>query len=155
MTPFPSPSDILKRPKLELMLREKFTELGVHINIMHKTLSCDLCEYSCQNLTSLNMHIDKEHDTTDDNILKQKDNKTSASENNSSRKSEDVEGNFSCDECSFKSQLCYNYMAHANFFHTDEQRLKCDKCDYQTQNNEEFILHLRNVHKKEITSVDE
>ena len=28
MTPFPSPSDILKRPKLELMLREKFTELG-------------------------------------------------------------------------------------------------------------------------------
>ena len=46
-------------------------------------------------------------------------------------------------------------MAHANFFHTDEQRLKCDKCDYQTQNNEEFILHLRNVHKKEITSVDE
>ena len=26
--PFPSPSDILKRPKLELMLREKFTELG-------------------------------------------------------------------------------------------------------------------------------
>ena len=28
MTPFPSRSDILKRPKLELMLREKFTELG-------------------------------------------------------------------------------------------------------------------------------
>ena len=26
--PFPSPNDILKRPKLELMLREKFTELG-------------------------------------------------------------------------------------------------------------------------------
>ena len=26
--PFPSRSDILKRPKLELMLREKFTELG-------------------------------------------------------------------------------------------------------------------------------
>ena len=122
---------------------------------MHKTLSCDLCEYSCQNLTSLNMHIDKKHDTSDNNILKHNDNKTSASENNISSKGENVEGNFSCDECSFKSQLCYNYMAHANFFHTDEQGLKCDKCDYQTQNNEEFILHLRKVHKKEITSVDE
>ena len=33
--PFPSPSDILKRPKLELMLREKFTELGgKHVKIV-------------------------------------------------------------------------------------------------------------------------
>ena len=62
---------------------------------------------------------------------------------------------FSCDECSFKSQMCYNYIAHANYFHPVEQKLKCDKCIYQSQDNEEFILHLKNVHNKQLTSLDD
>ena len=127
---------------------------------MHKLLSCDICQYSCKDLTSLNIHKFNEHksnceSTTDDNYSKNKDNKIPASDKNSSNKKDDVEGNFSCDECSFKTQICYNYMAHANFFHTNEQELKCDICVYQTYKNEEFVLHLRNVHNKQITSLDD
>ena len=81
--------------------------------------------------------------------------KSPTSENNSLNKNDDVEGNFSCDECSFKSQMCYNYIAHANYFHPVEQKLKCDKCIYQSQDNEEFILHLKNVHNKQLTSLDD
>ena len=78
-------------------------EINEHNRLIHNPLSCDLCEFSCQDLTSLNVHKFKEHKTT--------------TENNHSILLEEIEGNFSCNQCNFKSQVTYNYMAHANYAH--------------------------------------
>ena len=96
--------------------------------------TCDQCDYESNQQSDINEHVSIIHNT----------NKLS----NSANENDDVEGNFSCDECTFKSKICYNYIAHANYFHDVEQNLNCDICDYQTQNNEEFIFHLKNLHKK-------
>ena len=40
-------------------------EINEHISLIHKPLSCDICEFSCQDLTSLEVHKFNEHKTID------------------------------------------------------------------------------------------
>ena len=118
-------------------------DINEYISLIHKSLSCDICEFSCQDLTSLNVHKLNKHKTID----------KTTTENNHSTLMEEVEGNFSCNQCTFKSQLTYNYMAHANYAHDNQESLICDKCDFETQVDNEFISHLTLLHSKRLVSI--
>ena len=107
---------------------------------MHKLLYCDICEYKCQDLTSLNVHKFNEHKNID----------TPTIDNSHSNVTAEVEGNFSCTQCSYRTQITYDYMGHASYAHSNQQSLICDKCDYQTQKDDEFISHLTLIHHKKI-----
>ena len=49
-----------------------------------------------------------------------------------------MEENFSCNQCNYKTQITYNYMAHASYAHSNQQHLICDKCDYQTEMDDDI-----------------
>ena len=82
------------------------------------------------------------HQTTDDKVI----------EKNIANDDTEIEGNFPCNQCEYKTQLTYDYMAHAKYAHSTEQTLLCDKCDFQTDIDDEFVSHLSLIHKKKIES---
>ena len=127
-------------------LSSQQNEINEHISLIHKPLACDICELSCQNLTSLNVHKFNEHQPND---------KTPTEKNDSIQNLNEVEGNFCCNQCNFKSHFTYNYMAHASYAHEDQEFLICDKCDYKTKVDNEFVSHLTLLHKKILPSLDD
>ena len=115
-------------------------ELNNHISLMHKLLSCDVCKYSCQDLTTLNVHMFNVHKSTDNNTTDETIVDSIA----------EIEGNFSCNQCNYKTQNTYDYMSHASYAHVIEETLLCDKCNFQTKTDNEFVSHLTHQHNKTI-----
>ena len=106
---------------------------------------CTECNFKAKNKGGLTRHINSRHKMDAHNI-------SIVDQQSSDSKIDEVEGNFSCDECDYKTQITHDYMAHANYAHFTEQTLFCDKCDFQTQNDEDFTSHLTLIHNTKIIS---